>query len=204
MTSAVFLDRDGTLNREVGYLHRVADLRLVRGAAEAVALLNRASLKTVLVTNQAGRGRGYFAESCIHEVHSALAQRLAARGARLDAIYYCPHHPDDGCPCRKPMPGMLYTAARDLDIDLTTSFVVGDKLSDLEAGREAGCKTVLVLTGHGRAERARLDVSPWQPDLIAGSLRLAAPWILDVYRRSGPADGDRVRQRGALVEAGVW
>ncbi|MBN1886776.1 MAG: D-glycero-beta-D-manno-heptose 1,7-bisphosphate 7-phosphatase [Thermoflexales bacterium] len=178
MKSAVFLDRDGTVNEEVDHLSDPAGLRLIPGAAEAIRLLNEAGLPAILITNQAGVGRGLFSEEVVDAIHQELARQLAAHGARLDAIYYCPHHPDAGCACRKPQPGMLVQAAREHGLDLGRSFVAGDKLSDLAAGRRVGCQTVLVLTGYGRREQAALEDSGWQPDCVAGDLIEAVKWML--------------------------
>lgn len=178
MRWAVFLDRDGTLNDEVEYLHEPDQLRLLPGAARAVRLLNRAAVLVILVTNQAGIGRGYYSEAAMRALHRELAARLAARGAHLDAIYHCPHHPDDDCDCRKPKPGMLLRAAAEHDIDLRRSFVIGDKMSDLEAGRRAGSNTILVLTGYGREERQAFQGRDFQPDHIGQDLLAAVRWIL--------------------------
>ena len=177
---AVFLDRDGTINKEVRYLHDPDDLGLFPHAAKAIRLLNEANVPAIVVTNQAGVGRGYFAEEVVRAVHKRLAKKLAAHGAYLDAIYYCPHHPDEGCTCRKPNPGMLLQAAHEHTIDLQRSFVVGDKISDLEAGRRVGCRTVLVLTGYGTEMRGRLNHSTLQPALVAQNLLEAVKWILDL------------------------
>lgn len=154
---AVFLDRDGTLIEEVHYLAAPEQVRLIPGAVEAVRKLNNAGMLVVVVTNQAGVARGYFPESNVAEVHVYLSALLAQHGARIDAYYYCPHHPTEGvgryrvdCDCRKPKPGLLITAARDLDIDLAQSWMIGDKLADAEAGTTAGCRAILVRTGHGR------------------------------------------------------
>lgn len=153
---AVFLDRDGTLIEEVNYLSAPEQVRLISGAAEAVRQLNAAGVLVVVVTNQAGVARGIFPESRISTVHAHLSSLLAERGARIDAFYYCPHHPTAGagayriaCECRKPKPGLLLLAARELDIDLARSWMIGDKLCDADAGRAAGCRTMLVRTGHG-------------------------------------------------------
>jgi D-glycero-D-manno-heptose 1,7-bisphosphate phosphatase len=153
---AVFLDRDGTLIEEVHYLAVPEQVRLISGAAEAVRKLNDVGMLVVVVTNQAGVARGYFPESNVAEVHAQLSSLLAERGAKVDAFYYCPHHPTEGvghyrvnCDCRKPKPGLLLTAARDLDIDLARSWMIGDKLADAEAGTVAGCRAILVRTGHG-------------------------------------------------------
>jgi D-glycero-D-manno-heptose 1,7-bisphosphate phosphatase len=153
---AVFLDRDGTVIEEVRYLGDPAQVRLIPGAAEAIRRLNDAGVLVVLVTNQSGVARGYFPESRVWDVHARLAELLAERGARIDAYFYCPHHPTEGvgryrvaCECRKPRPGLLLAAARQLDIDLARSWVIGDKPCDAEAGAAAGCRAILVRTGHG-------------------------------------------------------
>ncbi len=153
---AVFLDRDGTLIEEVNYLSRVEQVRLLPGAAEAVRRVNEAGVRVVVVTNQAGVARGYFPEDRVAEVHAHLSAVLGERGARIDTYYYCPHHAESGvgaykvdCDCRKPKPGMLRTAARELGLDLSRSWMIGDKVCDLKAGAAAGCRTVLVKTGYG-------------------------------------------------------
>ena len=153
---AVFLDRDGTLIEEVHYLSAPEQVRLIPGAADAVRRLNEAGVLVVVVTNQAGVARGYFPESRIADVHAHLSALLAEHGAHIDAYYYCSHHPTEGtgayrvtCECRKPKPGLLLTAAREWDIDLARSWMIGDKLCDAEAGAAAGCHTMLVRTGHG-------------------------------------------------------
>ena len=153
---AVFLDRDGTIIEEVNYLARVDQVKLIPGAADAIARLNRAGAPVVVVTNQAGVARGYFPEERVAEIHAHLSALLAESGARVDAYYHCPHHETEGvgpyrvaCDCRKPAPGMLLAAAREWRLDLTRSWVIGDKLCDLAAGAAAGCSTVLVRTGHG-------------------------------------------------------
>ena len=178
MRAAVFLDRDGTVNREVEYLGEPSQLRLIPRAAQAIRLLNEAQVPVVLVTNQAGIGRGYYSLEAMEAVHRELGRRLAARGAHLDAVYYCPHRPDEGCECRKPRPGMLLRAAGEHGLDLSRCFAVGDKVSDLEAGWRVGCRTVLVLTGYGREMRRSFHRAPFQPDQISPNLLQAVLWIL--------------------------
>ncbi|MBI2824266.1 MAG: HAD family hydrolase [Planctomycetia bacterium] len=153
---AVFVDRDGTINEDVGYLARPSQLRLIAGAAEAIARLNQHGVPVVVVTNQAGVARGLFAESAIGNVHARLDKLLARHGACVDRYDYCPHHPRDGqgayqidCECRKPRPGMLLRVAEELGLDLARSYMIGDKLTDLEAGAHAGCRTILVRSGYG-------------------------------------------------------
>ncbi len=176
---AVFLDRDGTLNVEVDYLHRVEDVALVPGSAEAIAELNRRGIPVVVVTNQSGIGQGRFGWEAFEAVTVRLAELLAAHGARLDATYVAPHspkgrdayhHPDH--PDRKPNPGMLHRAAREHRLDLSRSWMIGDKDIDLEAGRAAGCHVALVRTGYG----AGVDAS--SADLVAPDLGEAIRDIL--------------------------
>ena len=171
---AVFLDRDGTIARDVHYCRRVEDFELLPTVPEAIRLLNTNSLKVVVITNQSGIARGYFTEEILAQIHDRMKQELAKDGAWVDAIYYCPHHPDDGCECRKPKTGLFLQAARELDIDLSRSFVVGDMQMDIDAGRALGSKTVLVTTGPQGG-----IVDP--PDYTAGSLLEAAKWILKEY-----------------------
>ncbi len=184
-TTSVFLDRDGTINREVHHLRRVEELELLHGAAAAIRTLNRAGLKVIVVTNQAAVARGLLSEEKLAEIHRVLQGMLAREGAFVDAIYYCPHHPTAGlgsyrqaCTCRKPNPGALLLAARELGIDLERSFLVGDKMSDLEAGRAAGCRTVLVRTGYGRLTETTAAAAPARPDHVATNLLEATEWIL--------------------------
>ena len=140
MNRAVFVDRDGTINRDVPYCSRPEDFELLPGAAEAIRLLNEHSFKVVVITNQSGIARGYFTEEMLAKIHDKMRSELAKHGAHVDAIYYCPHHPDDNCECRKPKPKMVLQAARDLQIDLSQSYVVGDAEMDVELARRAGCK----------------------------------------------------------------
>ncbi|MCA1816894.1 MAG: HAD family hydrolase [Acidobacteria bacterium] len=183
---AFFIDRDGTISEEVGYVNHPSRYRVFPFAAEAVKLINRAGWLAVLVTNQAGVARGYFKEDLIAEVHEQLKQGLASEGARLDAIYYCPHHPSVGdapyraeCDCRKPKPGLIARAAEELDIDLARSWTIGDRYGDTELARNAGTRAALVLTGYGRGE-FEYQRGSWrhQPDLIAENLLEAVREIL--------------------------
>ena len=164
---AVFLDRDGTIIEEVNYLSSPELVRLIPGAAGAIRTWNDAGVLVVVVTNQAGVARGYFPESRVREVHEHLSELLAEHGAHIDAYFHCPHHPTEGvgeyrvaCNCRKPKPGLLLTASRELDIDLSRSWMIGDKLCDAEAGAAAGCRTMLVRTGHGRDLPPEIEAAP--------------------------------------------
>ena len=184
MRRAVFLDRDGTLLEEANYVSTVERLVFFPFSVDAVRLLNRADFAVVVVTNQAGIARGIVEESFVAEAHAFITARLAEGGAHVDAYYYCPHHPKGiveeyrrACDCRKPQPGMLKKAAADLGIDLTRSFIVGDKVHDLEAGRAVGARGVLVRTGYGRKEEALPDRRV-EPDATVDNLMGAVSWIL--------------------------
>jgi D-glycero-D-manno-heptose 1,7-bisphosphate phosphatase len=184
--AAVFIDRDGTLTEEVGYVNHPSRLRLLPRSAEAIRRLNRAGVPAVLATNQAGLARGYFSKDVLDAVQAELVAQLAREGAVLDGVYVCPHHPDAGeppfradCDCRKPRPGLLLRAAAELGLDLPRSALVGDKPSDLAAARAVGARGVLVLTGYGRGEweyrRARFSAAP---DHVAADLLDAVNWLL--------------------------
>lgn len=191
---AVFIDRDGTMSEEVGYVNHISRFRLLENTAEAVKLLNDAGVLAIVATNQAGVARGYFEESMIHAVHEKLRRELARSGARLDAIYYCPHHPSAGkppyradCNCRKPKPGMILRAKEEFDIDLARSYMVGDKISDVEFGQKLGLKSVMVMTGYGLGEYEHQRQN-WKvtPDFMADDLLGAVKWIVeDIKRQAG-------------------
>lgn len=184
MRPAAFLDRDGTLLEEAGYLDRIERLVFFPYAIDAVRVLNRAGYAVVVVTNQSGIGRGMYEESFVHEAHAAMATRVADGGAAIDGFYYCPHHPDAtvdryrrDCDCRKPSPGMLRTAAADLDLDLARSFSVGDKWTDVGVGRAAGARGILVRTGYGRSSEASPRAGV-EPAAVVDNVMAAAAWIL--------------------------
>jgi D-glycero-D-manno-heptose 1,7-bisphosphate phosphatase len=183
--AAVFLDRDGVVNCEVQYLSRPDQLELIPGAAEAILHLNLLHIPVIVVTNQAGVARGYFTEEDVERVHIALAEMLCTQGAHIDRFFYCPHHPTQGidryrvnCDCRKPKPGLLYRAAEELDLELGQSAMIGDKMSDLEAGQRAGCTTVLVLTGYGCEVYERLSQQSSFPDHVCADLARAVECLL--------------------------
>ena len=181
---AVFIDRDGTLIEEAGYLSSLDRLEFFPYTVDAVRQLNRAGFTLVVITNQAGIARGIVKEDFVTAAHRHISDRMEAGGARIDAYYHCPHHPDGiveslriACECRKPQPGLIRRAAKDLAIDLAGSFTIGDRWHDIQAGRTAGTRTVLVRTGYGRREeetpRDRIGA-----DVIADNLAAAAAAIL--------------------------
>ena len=176
---AVFLDRDGTICEEMGYVNHVDRLRIFSYAAGAISRLNRAGIPVIVVTNQSGIARKIFPESVVQQVHARMAQELAQAGAVLDAVYFCPHKSEDDCECRKPNPGLLLRAACEHGIDLTASWVVGDRYADLEMAHAAGARGILVMTGYGRGEY-ELHRSAWprQPDALAENLTEAVRLIL--------------------------
>jgi histidinol-phosphate phosphatase family protein len=153
---ALFLDRDGVLNQEVNYLHDPRDLVMIEGVGKIIADFNRLGIPVVVVTNQAGIGRGYYDVTAYESVNRAVAERLARDGAVVDAWYFCPHKPDADCACRKPRPGLLERAVADLGLDAERSVLVGDKISDLEAAAAVHVRSILVRTGYGREDEQRL------------------------------------------------
>ncbi len=180
------MDRDGTISHEVGYINHVSRMRPYPFTAEAIRLINRSNRLAIVVTNQAGVARGYFSEELVKQVHRRMESILALDDAKLDDIFYCPHHPTAGqapyrldCECRKPKPGMLLRAMEKHNIELSRSAMVGDKISDVEMAKANGMTGVLVLTGYGRGELAYQSKN-WQvqPDFIAENLLEAVKWIL--------------------------
>jgi D-glycero-D-manno-heptose 1,7-bisphosphate phosphatase len=183
---AVFLDRDGTINEEVGHMDSLDKLRILAPAFEAVRLINQSGMKTVVITNQAGVAKGLFGEDLVWEAHARIQSLLRERGAHIDRFYYCPHHPTEGqgrylqaCNCRKPAAGMLIRASEEMDIDLGCSYMVGDMVKDMEAARRAGVKAVLVRTGHGgRGLSDEQTLGDVPPDYIARDILDAVDWIM--------------------------
>ncbi len=171
----VFLDRDGTIARDVHYCCRVEDFEILPTVPQAIRLLNENGFKVVVITNQSGIARGYFTEETLLLIHQIMQEELARCNARVDAIYFCPHHPDEGCLCRKPKPALLLRAAVEVNIDLTLSYMVGDGQMDVQAGKAAGCKTVLMTTGPNQGENQSLNQAP---DYVADSLYKAVEWII--------------------------
>jgi D-glycero-D-manno-heptose 1,7-bisphosphate phosphatase len=184
---ALFMDRDGTISEEVGYVNHPSRFRLFPYTAEAIKLLNDHDWLAIVVTNQAGVARGYFSEDVIVQIHDHVRQELEQESVRLDAIYYCAHHPSVGeppyrldCDCRKPKPGLVQRAATDFEIDLERSWMVGDRYGDVEMARNAGLHAAFVLSGYGRGEWEYQRAS-WQiePELVAEDLLAAVQKIIE-------------------------
>jgi D-glycero-D-manno-heptose 1,7-bisphosphate phosphatase len=185
---AIFIDRDGTISEEVGYVNHPTRFRLYPYSGNAIKKLNDNNWLAIVVTNQAGVARGYFSEDVILIVHDQLKRQLATQNARLDAIYYCAHHPTVGeppyrvdCDCRKPKAGLINRATTDFEIDISKSWMVGDRYSDIELAQNAGLRSAFVLSGYGRGEwefqRRRWKL---QPDLVCENLLEAVQSILNL------------------------
>ena len=182
-TPALFLDRDGVIIEDRGHVYKKKDIVLIPGSAHAIARMNAMGVPVVVVTNQAGIGRGLYTEADFHTAQDYITQLLASFDAHLNATYFCPHHPDAGCECRKPRPGMLLQAALEMDLNLQRSLMVGDKLSDLEAGRAVGCYTILARTGYGRSVEAhahRHGIPTW--DKVFNSLGAATDFLIEYFK----------------------
>jgi len=176
---AVFLDRDGTIAEEVGYLNHISRFRMFPFATAAIRRLNEAKYPAIVISNQSGVGRGYFPESLVRAVHELMTAQLAEGGAHIDALYYCPHKGDDACGCRKPKPAMLERAAREHRLDLRRSFVVGDRYGDIQLAHRVGARAIMVRTGYGEGEIQWHSATwPAPPEFIAADLADAADWIL--------------------------
>ncbi|MDH5726891.1 MAG: D-glycero-beta-D-manno-heptose 1,7-bisphosphate 7-phosphatase, partial [Nitrospira sp.] len=175
----IFLDRDGTLNADPGYITSPDQLELFPGVPETLARLKRAGARLILVTNQSGIARGLLSQDDLAVVHAKLKRILDGAGASLDAIYFCPHHPDDGCDCRKPNPGMIDQAVRERRVDLERAYLIGDHVRDIELAKRIGARSVLVTTGVVRPQESeRLKETALAPDWIASSMTEAADWLL--------------------------
>jgi D-glycero-D-manno-heptose 1,7-bisphosphate phosphatase len=174
MNKAAFLDRDGVINRkaptESGYITRWEEMEILPGVVEAIALLNGAKFRVIVVSNQRCVAKGLLTKDELDSLHQSMCDALVARGATIDGVYYCPHEEQPPCSCRKPKPGMLFTAAREHQIDLSSSWMVGDSVKDVEVGRSAGCKTARVLPPHVATDG--------NADVVARSLLDAAHQIL--------------------------
>jgi len=174
----LFLDRDGTICIDWGYLISAEKMELLPNSAEALKKINKLNIPIIVLTNQSGIARKYFNEDTVLEANEKLKSILLKSNAHIDEVFYCPHHPDAGCWCRKPNSGLLEESAKKYNIDPLKSFVIGDKLTDIELGRKCGSKTVLVLTGYGKDEQKDIKESN-KPDYIAEDLLDAVEWIIN-------------------------
>ncbi|MBW1720643.1 MAG: HAD family hydrolase [Deltaproteobacteria bacterium] len=183
---AVFIDRDGTVNEQMGYINHPNRFKLLPGAAEAIRLLNRNRILAIIVSNQSGVARGYFPIELVHEVHRLMESALEKQGARIDGIFFCPHHPQGvvpefkkKCDCRKPGTGMVDLACRSFEIDKTRSYLIGDRYLDIETAERAGLKGILVKTGYGLGDLTYIfPQRPLRPCYIADDLLQAVQWVL--------------------------
>ena len=186
MNRAIFIDRDGTFNIVGDYIHKVEDFVLIPGSDEAVKLAHEAGFLVIVVTNQAGVGRGYYCEEDVKIFHEHIQKVLGEKGEKIDAFYYCPYHPTKGvgeylkdADCRKPKPGMMLKAAEEHDIDLSASYLVGDNIGDIQAGQAAGCRCVMVRTGYGSEHQNRLGELEREPLAVCDNLLAAVKKILE-------------------------
>lgn len=185
----MFLDRDGTMIEDVGYLARPQDVRWFNGTVDAVRLLNRAGFLVCVTTNQSGVARGYYTEETLRAIHEGMAAHLAAGGASVDGWFYCPHHPHAdlpayrlACACRKPEPGLIGQARERFDIDLARSFVIGDKMADVESAVRAGARGILVRTGYGEDVWTSYNRQVPGAAHVAADLMAATAWLLGASR----------------------
>lgn len=183
---AVFLDRDGTINEQMGYINHTCRFQLLPGAANAIKKLNDAGIPVVVISNQSGLARGYFPEELLVAVHEKMNRQLAEVGAHVDGIYYCPHHPEakeerfrTACNCRKPKPGLVLQASEEMGLDPKRSYMVGDRWSDIKTAANCGATSILVRTGYGRGDEQYIGPhQEIQPDFKADDLSEAVGWIL--------------------------
>src|SRR3990170_807304 len=177
---AVFIDRDGTINEEVGYVDSFDRFNILPGVSDAIRKLNENNIPAIVITNQSGIARGYFSSDFVNELHNSMIEELERLGCKIAGIYVCPHHPDEGCACRKPRPGMLLKAANEHGISLRRSFVIGDKIIDIKTAHSVGAKGILVLTGYGAEELTSVNQNSEDgPDHVAANLNEAVSWILE-------------------------
>ena len=187
LNTAVFIDRDGTINEEVGYVDSIERFHILPAVSQAILRLNENNIPAIVITNQSGIARGYFSADFVTKLHDCMIKELEKQNCRVSGIYVCPHHPDEGCACRKPKPGMLLKAAKDYSITLHNSYVIGDKIIDIKTAHSVGAKGILVLTGYGAEEIKSLtknsaNNSPNnledRPDYVAANLYEAVEWII--------------------------
>lgn len=175
----IFLDRDGTINEERGYINDLSRLKLLPKVAEALKILKDKGFKLIVITNQSGPARGYFPEELVFKANELLQKRLIKKGVSIDDFFVCLHHPNDNCPCRKPKPGLILKALEKYPIDLSKSYLIGDKIIDIETAQNMGIKGILVLTGYGKGElkyvAPKKNITPY---FVAKDLKEAAEFIL--------------------------
>ena len=178
VNKAVFIDRDGTININSGYIIKPDHLQIYSGVSKGIRLLNEHGFKIIIITNQSGIARGFYSEKILEEIHKKLKIELKKENAKIDAIYYCPHHPNENCNCRKPKPGLLEQAITDLNIDKEKSYMIGDRMLDIEAGSKIGCKTILIPEDNEKIEK-EMKRSSVIPDYICNSFFSGVKWILN-------------------------
>lgn len=185
MNKAVFLDRDGTINEEMGYINHISRFKMFEFVPEAIKIFNEAGYLVIIVTNQSGLAKGYFDEALLNKIHQYLLEQVKQKSAVIDKIYICPHHPAEGkgkykldCMCRKPKTGMIDSAKKEFNIDISKSFVIGDRHKDVQFGQNAGLKTIMLMTGYGKGEYT-YQKGQWNsnPDYICENLLDAANLI---------------------------
>lgn len=182
----VFIDRDGTINEEAGYINHIDSFRMFDFVPHAIRLLNKHNILTIVITNQGGIARGYFSEELVYSIHKKMMGDLSKMGAKIDAVYYCPHYPGANhplygidCDCRKPKTGLIKRALADFDIDKRRMFVIGDKLVDMELAHNVGAYKILVRTGYGKGEELKIDKLPFKVDAVTDDLLGAVLMILE-------------------------
>jgi histidinol-phosphate phosphatase family protein len=176
---AVFIDRDGTINVNIEYLDDPNNFKMYPGVAKGIKLLKKNGFKIIIITNQSGIARGYFSKETLEKIHKKMENELSKKGAKVDAIYYCPHHPEDNCNCRKPETGLFKKAFKDFNIDSSKSYIIGDRMLDVEAGYKMGLKTVLVPEDKEKVEK-EMRTSNIKPNFVCENFYSGVRWILDI------------------------
>lgn len=178
--AVAFLDRDGVINEnlENDYVKSWDEFQFIQGVKQAIKALTDANCKVIIISNQAGIGKGIMSAEAVEKINARMVKEIEHCGGKVAATYYCPHRPDENCECRKPKPGMLLKAERELGVKLLQAYLIGDKISDIQAGAQVGCKTILVKTGWGREQIKKRSEWPIEPDYIAPDLSEAVKLIL--------------------------
>jgi len=180
LQKVIFLDRDGTIIKEKNFIQSPQQLEFFSGSIQAIKILKNLGYKIIVVSNQSGVGRGILTEEMVKKVNHFFMRKLVEKDAPVDALYYCPHHPDQNCDCRKPETGMLKKAAQEHKLNLRDAVVIGDKISDVRLGKNIGAKTILVLTGYGKSEVSKIKEEKDKPDFVAKNLLSATRWIKEL------------------------